>query len=54
MSGSAHAVSDSLGFKSNTGFYAEKDTRLVECMGKGGKKHPKKPRKKKSVRRKGN
>lgn len=37
MSGSAHAVSDSVGFKSNTGFYAEKDTLLVECMGKGKK-----------------
>lgn len=35
MSGSSNAVSDSLGFKSNTGFYTEKDTLLV---GKGASK----------------
>lgn len=38
MSGSSNAASDSLGFKSNTGFYTEKDTLLVECMGKGASK----------------
>lgn len=52
--GSSNPVSDSPGFKSNTGFYVEKDTLLVECMWRGGKEHPKKLRNKKSVRRKGN
>lgn len=37
MSGSSNPVSDSPGFKSNTGFYVEKDTLLVECMWRGGK-----------------